>query len=198
VVVKPTRAGRDGVVPARLADFDAEAEPADVVETPQAGSTTSKPSWVDAARVGYRGARPGEKATFLFTSTFALTIAASRTINYAREQGRSAPRLRHLGRLLEQIPGSNDVRVHHYLPGIGLSFISGAIALLRRDDAVQRLLTIPFAVGWALTSDELRLLAGRNNPYWGGQGFALVQSGVAGIAATGMVVTFVRRGLPTA
>lgn len=43
--------------------------------------------------------------------------------------------------------------------------------------------------------DELRLLAGRNNPYWGGEVFALTQAAAAGLTGVGWLVVFVRRGL---
>jgi len=148
-----------------------------------------------AARLGFERSHPIEQTAFVMTSTFASTIATSRLINYVREQRRPFPRTRHAGRLLTQLSGRNSVRVHHYLPGIGLSFTTGGLAIFRDTAPVQRWLSVPFAAGLALTTDELRLLAGRNNPYWGGEVFALAHSAAAALTAMGLLFAFVRRGL---
>lgn len=148
----------------------------------------------EAAVVGYGRSHPAERATFGATSSFAVTIAVSRAINYVRERSRPMPRVRSVSRLLSQLPRSDSVRVHHFLPGIGIVFATAGSALLTRPDGLGRWLSVPFGVGVALTADELPQLAGRNNPYWGKEGFAFAQCAVATLASLGFAADFLRRG----
>lgn len=55
-------------------------------------------------------------------------------------------------------------------------------------------MNVLFAVGVALTTVELRLLAGRSNPYWGGESFVAAQAALATLASAGLGVVFVKRG----
>lgn len=144
--------------------------------------------------LGYRTAPALERVAVGLTASFAVTILASRSINYAREQHRVAPRLRSFGRVLAQVPASNSVRVHHFLPGVAIGFAAGGIGLLFRAGKLEQWLSLPFGAGLALTTDELRVMVGRNNPYWGGEHFALAQSAVAAMVALGIGADFVRRG----
>ena len=48
--------------------------------------------------------------------------------------------------------------IHHFIPGIVLSFGSGVAALTTRDERVESALAIPFGVGMGLTMDEAALL----------------------------------------
>jgi hypothetical protein len=147
------------------------------------------------AVAGYEAAPAAERVIFGVTTSFAGTIAASRLINYVRERRRAMPRSRNLVRLLAELPSSNSVRVHHYLPGIAIGFTTGGVALLTRSGRLERWLSLPFGIGLALTADELRLMAGRSNPYWGGERFALGQGAAALVASVGFGIDFVRRGL---
>jgi hypothetical protein len=146
------------------------------------------------ARAGFGDSPPSERVLFGMTTSFALTVAVSRTITYVRERRQPMPRARSLGRRFAALASDNSVRVHHFLPGMAIAFTTGGIALLTRAGRLERLLSLPFGVGVALTTDELRLLAGRNNPYWGGEGFALTQGATALMASLGFCIDFVRRG----
>lgn len=143
---------------------------------------------------GYRAAPPAERAAFWMLCSFATTIATSRAINYVGERRRPLPQARGVARILARLPGSNSVRVHHFLPGIGIGFTAGGTALLANPAPVALWLSVPFGAGVALTTDELRLLAGRNNPYWGGERFALTQCAGAALGAIGLGTLFHRRG----
>lgn len=168
-------------------------EPGEHAASPQ--RTLRLPSrMLQAAAAGYGESRPAERAALEMTTSFAVTIAASRLINYVRERSRTMPRTRGVGRLLVRIPASNDVRVHHFLPGVGIGFASGATAIFRRADGWEHWLSVPFGIGLALTTDELPLLAGRTNPYWGPARFALVQGVLATSAAAGLGGLLVFRG----
>lgn len=156
------------------------------------------PRLLRAAAVGYRDGRPAQRGVLGVSSSFALTMATTRTINYVRERRRAFPRLRSIGRRLYHVPrAATDRRVHHFIPGIGLGFATGAAAILTRNDGLDRWLSLPFGAALALTTDELGLLLESSNPYWGSENFALAQAAAASLTAAGMVAVFVRRGLMT-
>jgi len=127
-------------------------------------------------------------------STFATTIAVSRTINYARERRRSAPRLRSWARRAYHSPGKEQLRVHHFLPGMALAFATGAVAIMARSDGREFWLSLPFGTGVALTMDEIALLVERDNPYWDSETLALVQAAAAALAAATLAARFHRQG----
>src|SRR5215216_3593264 len=145
-------------------------------------------------RRGYRTVSPAERARFGMLSTFAATIGISRAINYLRERRRHAPRLRSWARRAYHSPGQEQLRVHHYLLGMGLALTTGGTAILTRTDGREFWLSLPFGTGAGLTLDELALLVKRDNPYWDSERFALVQSGAAALAAAALGARFHRRG----
>ena len=149
-----------------------------------------------ATASGYRSAPGPEQVAFVMSSSAALTIAGSRTLNYVRERRRAMPRVRNLGRLVAAVPVSNAVRVHHFLPGMAIGFAVAATSLFARGGRMERWLSLPFGVGLALTTDELPLLYGRTNPYWGdnAEHFALAQGAAATLASLGLGLRFLRRG----
>jgi len=170
-------------------DFDAAA-----ANRPQATVTPRLPGPLATAVIGYRRSRPAERSCFWIASSVAVTIATSRTINYVRERNRPMPRTRSVLRQLAEARKSDSIRVHHDLPGIGLGFASGAVAILGGANGPAGWCAVPYGVGLGLTSDEIRSLAGRNNPYWGGQRSSFIQGGVAGTVALAFIATFLRRG----
>src|SRR5215218_7655068 len=131
---------------------------------------------LSAFRRGYRTVSPTERAAFGMLSTFAATIATSRSINHLRERRRPGPRLRSWARRAYHSPGQEQLRVHHYLPGMGLALAAGGAAILTRMDGREFWLSLPFGTGAGLTLDEIALLVRRDNPYWDSEGFALIQS----------------------
>lgn len=149
---------------------------------------------VHTAALGYNRSQPAERALFGMTGSFAVTIALSRGLNEVLERRRTMRKARRLARKTEAAWSSDEVRIHHFLPGIVIGFTAGAVAILSRGDELGTWLSVPFGVGVALTSDEGRLLAGRGDPYWGNQGFALVQSAASGLAAAALSMRFICRG----
>jgi hypothetical protein len=67
-------------------------------------------------------------------SAFATTIGVSRAINYVRERRRPAPRLGSWARRADHALGQEQLRVHHYLHGIGLVLAAGGTAILTRSE----------------------------------------------------------------
>jgi len=87
--------------------------------------------------------------------------------------------------------------IHHFVPGIVLSFGSGVAALTTRNEGVESALAIPFGVGMGLTMDEAALLLDLEDVYWTRQGLLSVQVSLgvtATLAATILGLRMLRRG----
>jgi hypothetical protein len=143
---------------------------------------------------GYRSATPAERAAFGSLATCSMAIGASRAITFVQEQRRRAPMLRSIARRAYHAPGGQHVRVHHFLPGIGLSTLAGAIAIFGRKDGRESWLSLLFGTGLGLTLDEIALLVKLDNPYWGNQVLVLGQGGAAGLGAFLLALRFQRAG----
>jgi hypothetical protein len=150
---------------------------------------------MSAAAWGYRDAHPAGRGVLGITTSFAVTVGVSRGLNYVRERRRRLPASRSVVRRLYHEPGAGSLRVHHFIPGMALSFATGGAAILIRHDGLERWLSLPFGVGLALTADELGLLLERGNPYWGTEKFALAQCAAASLGSAALAAAFTRRGL---
>jgi hypothetical protein len=111
-----------------------------------------------------------------------------------RERRRPAPRLRSWARRAYHSLGQEQLRVHHYLPGIGLVLAAGGTAILTRSDGRGFWLSVPFGTGAGLTLDEIALLVNRDNPYWDSERFAIIQSAAGALVAAALAAHFHRRG----
>lgn len=149
---------------------------------------------VESALRGFDGAPPAERAGFGMLGTLALTIGGSRLINYVRERRRPAPGLRSLVRRAYHAPGGEELRVHHFVPGMAISALAGATAILTRKDGREFWLSLPFGVGAGLTLDELALLVRADNPYWGQTTLPLAQAGAGALGAGILGAHFWRSG----
>jgi hypothetical protein len=154
----------------------------------------STPPTFNAALRGYRQVSPAERAGFGMLTSFAVTIGASRAINYVLERRRSAPRLRSWVRRAYHSPGQQQLRVHHFMPGIGLAFLSGAGAILNRNDGREFWFSLPFGIGAGLTLDEVAILTELDNPYWGSEKLATTEAAIAAGGAFALAVRFQRYG----
>ena len=143
---------------------------------------------------GYRRAPSTERAGLGMLTSFAITIGCSRAINYVRERRRTAPRLRSWGRRAYHFPGREQVRVHHFVPGIGLAFVSGAMAIIKHEDGRELWFSIPFGSGVGLTLDEVAVMTEFDNPYWESEKLALAQAATAALGALALGIRVHRRG----
>ena len=87
--------------------------------------------------------------------------------------------------------------IHHFVPGIVIAFISGAAAIVTRDEDLERWLAIPFGAGMGLTMDESALLLELDDVYWSEEGVVSVQITMAVtalLAAIALASRFLRRG----
>jgi hypothetical protein len=87
--------------------------------------------------------------------------------------------------------------IHHFIPGIVLSFASAIGALTSENEKVESTLAIPFGAGMGLTMDEAALLLDLRDVYWTRQGLLSVQVSLgvtATLAAAILMLRMLRRG----
>lgn len=143
----------------------------------------------EVARTGYREGSSRENALFNLLASFASSFVFARAITTLLRGRRSFGPFR-------------DIRVgrrhiHHFVPGIGLAFVSGAAAIVARDPGVDRWLAVPFGAGMGLTLDESALLLELDDVYWTEEGVVSVQIALAVTALLGLgaiATRFLRRG----
>jgi hypothetical protein len=95
-----------------------------------------------------------------------------------------------------------DVRVggrhiHHFIPGILLSFVTGSAAIVTESRSLETALAVPFGAGIGLTVDEAALLLDLEDVYWRPEGVVSVQLsfGVASfLAAVVLGMRMLQRG----
>jgi hypothetical protein len=128
----------------------------------------------EVARAGYRDASTRENALFNMLASFAASFLAARWATYALRDRRTYGPLRSLrmGRR----------HIHHFVPGILLAFVSGAAAILTRNEELEPRLAVPFGVGMGLTLDESALLLELDDVYWRREGLLSVQITLAVMA----------------
>jgi hypothetical protein len=87
--------------------------------------------------------------------------------------------------------------IHHFIPGIVLSFASALAALTTSNRRVESALALPFGAGMGLTMDEAALLLDLDDVYWTRQGLLSVQVSLgltATLAASILALRVLRRG----
>jgi hypothetical protein len=65
--------------------------------------------------------------------------------------------------------------IHHFIPGILLTFVSGGGAIVLRHERLHPILAVPFGIGMALILDESALLLELKDVYWSEEGIISVQ-----------------------
>jgi hypothetical protein len=152
-----------------------------------AGTAVSETASV--ARTGYHEVSREENALFNLLASFVTTFVAARWITYLlRRRSRVGP-FRDL-RLGER-------RIHHFVPGIVVAFVAGAVAIATRDESLEPKLAVPFGIGMGLTLDESALLLELEDVYWSREGILSVQITLAVTAMLGalaLALRLLRRG----
>jgi hypothetical protein len=138
---------------------------------------------------GYRDVSARENALFNLFTSFVTTFISVRAITTLLRDRRTVGPFRNvvLGRR----------HIHHYVPGILLTFLSGSAAIATRHEGLESWLAIPFGAGMGLTLDEAALLLELDDVYWSEEGIVSVQIGLAAIAmlsAVALAARFLRRG----
>jgi hypothetical protein len=144
---------------------------------------------VQVVVAGYRSGSNHENTLLNLFVSYALTAATARVATHSiRRHGRFGP--------------FRDARVggrhiHHFIPGIALAFISGAVSIASRDERLDPWLAMPFGVGTALTLDEVALLVELEDVYWSEEGVLSLQVSLGTVALLGtltLVLRTLRRG----
>jgi hypothetical protein len=141
------------------------------------------------ATVGYRDAPARENALFNLFTSFVVTFITVRSVTTLLRGRRSVGPFRNV------IVGRRHI--HHYVPGILLTFVSGSAAIATRREGLESWLAIPFGAGMGLTLDESALLLELDDVYWSEEGIVSVQIALAATAmlsAVALAARFLRRG----
>jgi hypothetical protein len=144
---------------------------------------------VEAAVVGYQDVSTGENAMFNLLAAFVTSFTVARAIAALLRGRRSVGPFRNV-----EVGGRH---IHHFVPGIVLSFVSGAAAIVARDERVESRLALVFGTGMGLTLDESALLLELEDVYWTREGLVGVQITLAVAALLGALalgLRFLRRG----
>ena len=144
---------------------------------------------VAAALRGYEDAPDRANALFNLLASFVTAFGGARAVTYGLRGGRRFGPFRNV-----QIARRH---IHHYVPGIILAFVSGAIAIVTDNERIEPTLALFFGAGMGLTLDESALLLELEDVYWSEEGLLSVQITLAVIAllgALGLGVRFLRQG----
>jgi hypothetical protein len=143
----------------------------------------------DVAVAGYHAAPRQENALFNLFASFVVSLVGSRAIAFGlRDRRRVGPfRNVRLGRR----------HIHHFVPGIVIAFVSGAVAIVTRDQDLEPKLALLFGAGMGMTMDEAALLLELDDVYWTEEGLLGVQIGAGLVGLLGALaigLRFLRRG----
>ena len=143
----------------------------------------------DVAVAGYQAAPTQENALFNLFASFVISLLASRAIAIVLHGRRTLGPFRNLrvGRR----------HIHHFVPGIVLAFVAGAIAIVTRDEDLEPRLALLFGTGMGMTMDEAALLLELDDVYWTEEGLLSVQIGAGLVGLLGALaigLRFLRRG----
>lgn len=119
------------------------------------------------ARAGYEESPRTENALLNLLGSFVVAFGLARVSTWSiRRRGSFGP--------------FHDVKVgrrhiHHFVPGILIAFVAGAVSILKRDERLDPWLALPFGAGLGLTLDESALLLELDDVYWSARGIVSVQ-----------------------
>jgi hypothetical protein len=152
------------------------------------GRRTTGQLWF-VAREGLRVTSMHENTLFSMLGSFLMTFGIARSITYSiRVRGRAGPfRDVHLG----------SQHIHHFVPGVVISFVSGGISIVSRSEKIDRWAAVPFGAGVALVLDEAALLLELEDVYWAEEGrfsIDIAFGAVCLLASLAYAVRLLRRG----
>jgi hypothetical protein len=143
----------------------------------------------DVAVAGYHDAPRQENALFNLFASFVISLVASRAIAFGLRGRRRLGPFRNLR--------VRDRHIHHFVPGIALAFVSGAVAIVTRSEELEPKLALLFGTGMGMTMDEAALLLELDDVYWTEEGLLGVQIGAGLVGLLGALaigLRFLRRG----
>jgi hypothetical protein len=138
-------------------------------------------------REGDRAGPANEASLLNLFLSFGGTFAAARAVTRMIRSGRGPLRNVHIGRR----------HIHHFVPGILMTLVSGGASIGLRREELDHWLAVPFGAGAALILDEAALLLELEDVYWSEEGRISVEVGLGTVtllASLALVVRMVRRG----
>jgi hypothetical protein len=142
---------------------------------------------VAVAIEGYEATPRHETVLFNVLAGFVGGFALIRTSTYSIRRGWNPFGSVHVG----------GRHVHHFVPGMLLTFVSGGAALLTQNETLEETLAFPFGGGIGLVFDEAALLLELEDVYWTREGLLSVQLSLglaALLGATILGLRMLRRG----
>src|SRR3954447_9938138 len=142
---------------------------------------------VQVVRAGYRAGPANEASALNLFVAFGATFAVARGVTLAIRRGRGPFRNVRVGRR----------HIHHFVPGIVLTLLSGGASIGLRHERLDHWLAVPFGAGAALIVDETALLIELDDVYWSDKGVLSIDVGlgaIAMLASLALLVRVVRRG----
>jgi hypothetical protein len=142
---------------------------------------------VQVVRAGYREGSANETALLNLFVAFGTAFAVARAVTHSIRRGPGPWRNVEIGRR----------HIHHYVPGIVLTLVSGGLSIGLRREQLDRWFALPFGAGAALIVDETALLIELDDVYWSEKGVLSVDAGLGAmttLAALTLVVRLIRRG----
>jgi hypothetical protein len=118
----------------------------------------------DDVRAAYVDAivRTGKEPAFFLTLAFLITFGVVRFITYSIHDRKRT--------WFHNVTTKSGLHVHHVVPGLVLTLISGYLGLVLPEPRPTWLLAIVFGVGAALVLDEFALVLRLADVYWEPQG----------------------------
>lgn len=171
----------------RRRDVDAPEGVLDSAEHAIAVAGEAAQDTVAVAIEGYEATPRVETVLFNMLSGFLGGFALIRVSTYGIRRGWNPFGSVHVG----------GRHVHHFVPGILLTFGTGAVALATRNERLETTLAIPFGAGIGITFDEAALLLELEDVYWSREGLISVQLSLgisALLGATILALRMLRRG----
>jgi len=135
-------------------------------------------------REGFRVSSTSENAAFIMLGSFVTTFGCARIVTYAiRSSGGIGPiRNVHVG----------DRHIHHFVPGVLVTFLAGGVAIASRSEALGRWMAVPFGVGVALVLDETALLLELEDVYWAQEGVMSIDVALGAISLLALLAYLIR------
>jgi hypothetical protein len=125
-----------------------------------------------------------ENAAFIMLGSFVTTFGIARSVTYViRSRGGIGP--------IHDVQ-VGDRHIHHFVPGVLISFLSGGIAIASRNEALGRWMAVPFGVGVALVLDETALLLELEDVYWAERGVVSIEVAFGAIALFALIAYLIR------
>ena len=155
--------------------------PADRGQLLRDGRTAARDT-VGVLRAGYRTGSANETALLNLFLSFGGTFAAARVVTHSIRRGWGPLRNVEIGRR----------HIHHFVPGILLAVLSGAVSIGLRHEPSDQWLALPFGAGAALIVDETALLIELSDVYWSERGVLSIDVGLGAVSALGSLAFLVR------